>query len=324
LRLAPFALGSFCFFALEAFAFANPTAQDKAQAETFFRAGRALIANGQIAEACEKFAESQRLDPAPGTLLNLGLCHEREGKTASAWAELTEVAEQPGDDPNRGAFARTRAAEIEKRLSYVRVTVEAPAATQTLFLDGKELGRTGWGTGLPVDPGNHVIEAKAAGFTPWKTTVQVAAGTKTLSIAVPRLNAEQVAPPIHESPKSSPVVVPPKESPRATPVAAWVTLGAGVVGLGIGTVFGIQTLSSKSDADALCPTNRCASDARVRELDSSARSSATISTVAFVLGAAGVGIGTVWLLLERAPKSSTSVAWALTPTPQSLSVTGAF
>ena len=322
MRLAPFALGSFCFFVLEAAAFANPTAQDRAQAETFFRAGRALIANGQIAEACEKFAESQRLDPAPGTLLNLGLCHEREGKTASAWAELTEVAEQPGDDPNRGAFARTRAAEIEKRLSYVRVTVEAPAAAQTLFLDGKELGRTGWGTGLPVDPGDHVVEAKAAGFAPWKTTVHVASGMGTLSIAVPRLNAEQVAPANHESPKNSPVV-PPKESPRATPVAAWVSLGVGVVGLGIGSVFGIQTLSSKSDADALCPTNRCASDARVRELDSSARSSATISTVAFVVGAAGVGLGTVWLLLGRAPKSST-VAWALTPTPQSLSVRGAF
>lgn len=250
--------------------------------------------------------------------MNLGLCHEREGKTASAWAELTEVAEQPGDDPNRGAFARTRATELEKKLSYVRVMVDGPVAAQTLFLDGKELGRTGWGSGLPVDPGDHVVEAKAAGFTPWKTTLHVTPGAGTVSVAVPRLVAEQV----HEAPKSPGTST--KEAPRTTPIAGWVTLGVGVVGLGIGTVFGLQTLSSKSDADALCPTNRCASDARVRELDSSARSSATISTVAFVVGAAGVGIGTVWLLLGRAPKSGTSVGWTVTPTPRSLSVTGAF
>src|SRR5579883_1765226 len=66
-------------------------ASNKAAAEALFRDGRALYDQGKYPQACAKFAESQRLDPAPGTLLNLGGCYEKNGQTASAWATFKEA-----------------------------------------------------------------------------------------------------------------------------------------------------------------------------------------------------------------------------------------
>src|SRR5260370_9884027 len=65
--------------------------RDPIAAETLFERGKRLIEQGRTAEACAAFAESERLDPAGGTLLRLALCREAEGKLASAWLAFTEV-----------------------------------------------------------------------------------------------------------------------------------------------------------------------------------------------------------------------------------------
>ena len=59
-----------------------PLGNDRVAAEALFDEGRNLVAAGKIAEACPKFADSQRLDPSPSTLLNLASCWEKLGRTA--------------------------------------------------------------------------------------------------------------------------------------------------------------------------------------------------------------------------------------------------
>src|SRR6476619_3478469 len=68
------------------------SAGDKALAESLFDAGRQLMQAGDFQQACPKFAESQRQDPSPGTLINLAKCYEGLGRTASAWADDKEAA----------------------------------------------------------------------------------------------------------------------------------------------------------------------------------------------------------------------------------------
>ena len=97
-----------CVFALVTPCVANA---QQALAESLFQQARDLLEQGKVAEACPKFAESQRLDPATGTLLGLALCHEQEGKLASAWAEFVEaqgMAKRDGQQ-KRQQFAKQKA-----------------------------------------------------------------------------------------------------------------------------------------------------------------------------------------------------------------------
>ena len=126
-------------------ALAGPSASARALATQLFDQARALLADGNAALACPRFAESQRLDPSPGTLLNLANCHEVEGKTASAWTELNEalaVAEREGQT-ERAAFAQQHIAALVPRLSRLVVVLppELGAVDVELTRDGTTLAR---------------------------------------------------------------------------------------------------------------------------------------------------------------------------------------
>ena len=92
-------LSSFSYVAL-APTVARAQVVDAAAADALFQKGREAADKGDFATAAAKFAESQRLDPAPGTLLNLADCEEHLGQTASAWEHYKRAAEtmNAGDD----------------------------------------------------------------------------------------------------------------------------------------------------------------------------------------------------------------------------------
>src|SRR5690606_38490038 len=112
-----------------------------ALAESLFQQGRELLVQGKTAEACPKFAESHRIEPATGTLLGLAMCHEQEGKLATAWAEYTEVAAAARRDgqEDRVQFAENKAKELGERLSTLTIQVPEQVAT----IDGLEVKRNG-------------------------------------------------------------------------------------------------------------------------------------------------------------------------------------
>src|SRR5437868_1261848 len=68
------------------------SAGDKATSEALFSDGRKLMADKKYGEACPKFEASLKLDPGLGAMLNLADCYEKNGQTASAWAEFREAS----------------------------------------------------------------------------------------------------------------------------------------------------------------------------------------------------------------------------------------
>src|SRR5262249_15720737 len=140
---------------------ANPN--DVTLAQSLFEEARKLMAQKRYAEACPKLAESQRLDPGGGTLLNLAACHEGEGKTATAWTDYNEALSLARRDnrKEREARARERIAALAPRLPHLTVKVAAAGSDVKVMVDGTDLGRAAWGTRTAMDPGTHVVVATA-------------------------------------------------------------------------------------------------------------------------------------------------------------------
>jgi hypothetical protein len=281
---------------------AEPSETDKGLSQSLFEQAKALMDSRNFAQACPKFEESQRLDPGGGTLLNLALCHESEGKIATAWSEFKEalsVAKRDGRE-ERVAAAAEHIAALEPKLPWVTLSVTAPAEGQVVLLDGAPIGAAAWGAPVAVNPGRHTLSSTAPGRIAWDGSITLAAGQK-ITATVPPL-VSNWAPRAGSAPRPAPELVPPKPSATRAPssegfprkggnsAVGWVIGGAGVVSIGAGAFFGLRTLAKKRRSDRRCPTDTTCSDEGV-DLNSEAVTSAWLSNVGFGLGLAGVGVG---------------------------------
>lgn len=287
----------------------------KAAADALFKEARQLMTSERYAEACPKFAESQRLDPAAGTLLNLADCFEKNGQTASAWATFGEAsrAAELRKRADWKATADSRIRALEPTLSFLFVNVDPETArlpNLVIVRDGLEVRRAQWGTAIPIDPGAHEVIARAPQHGEWRTTVKLKNAGDRQTIQVPAL------PPLTVSRENAEVTPPspPPPSPRRSSgltTLGVVSLGAGVVGLGTGVVFGLLASNKASKVDTLCPSTPC-SDTAGLEANDAAHTYATISTVGVVAGGALSVLGVV-LLLWPSPSSSPSARMVVVP-----------
>jgi hypothetical protein len=169
------------FSALVLFLAMPARADDKAQAEALFVAGREAMAAGKYADACPKFEASNKLDAATGTQLNLANCYEKAGQTASAWALYTSIAAAASD--TRAAFARQHASALLPTLS--KLTVRAPNTPNLrVTRDGTVVDGAMMGIAIPVDPGHHVVEAAISGRVVFHREVDVPAAGALATVVV--------------------------------------------------------------------------------------------------------------------------------------------
>jgi hypothetical protein len=293
---------------------ASAQSADTVTAEALFQEGRSLLDAGNYREACVKLAESHRLDPATGTLLALAVCHEQEGKLASAWAEFTEAlgrAKEQGR-ADREQVARERAEALRPRLSTLHIEVSSEALRTSgleIRRDGIVLGGGAFNLDVPIDGGEHVIEATAPGKTPWRQVVTIGPERHKARVSVPVLVS--VASPATAQPAPAPTAA---EGEKPWGTLAWVgvgTAGAGVVALGVGGVFLAQALGKKSDSEADCDGNECGPDGLEQRED--AVSAGNVATGFGIAGFALVGTGAILFLVgssggaESAPGADASL-----------------
>jgi hypothetical protein len=268
------------------------------------------MAEGQLAEGCAKLEQSQRADPQIGTLLNVAVCHEQMGRTASAWVEFLDAEAQAtrAEQAERAAFAREGAQRLEGQLSKLVLRTDQKTRGLTIVLDGKPFDSSMLNTPLPVDPGKHELEASAPGKKTLHLTLAIATGPAEIPCDIPTL--EDLPPPVVTpapvpvaQPAPAPAAAPPPPPPEpqaepesgGVPTWAWISLGVGMAGIVTGTVTGSMALSKATELKAACgPEKVCPAD-QGDSLDS-ALMLADISTASFIVGAVGSAIGITGIL----------------------------
>ena len=293
-------------------------AQDTTRADETFHAGRELMKDGKFADACPKFEESQRADPASGTLLALAYCQELSGLLASSYANYLAAADLAAKEgqAERQKAAGERAEGLSKRISTLTILVPAALSQRAglkVLRDGIEIDRTAYNVRIPLNGGTHAIEVAAPGRERWAgvVTLQTEADHKTLQLPV--LEPEPSSFIEMSGPRPTPVYARGSvESPAVRRMRqASVGLGlASAVGVGLGVTFGLAAKSRNdaSNRDGHCDATGC--DAYGAGRREAALDAARVSTWSFV-AAGALGAGAIILYFKAENTSSTQLATSL-------------
>ncbi|MGE5183227.1 MAG: hypothetical protein ACM31C_14255 [Acidobacteriota bacterium] len=173
-----------------------------AQAEVLFRRGRELMSAGQIAEACAAFEESQKLEAATTTLLNLAACREKHGQLATAWGLFLDAERQTRaatDDVGRQLHhtAADHARKLEPRLS--KLTIHVPDSLRgditDIRRDGAAIDPVVWNIALPIDGGTYHVVVRMRGAPDVSLAVTVANEGDAKTVEVPQPQGARPAEP---------------------------------------------------------------------------------------------------------------------------------
>lgn len=315
------------------------TEEERAGARAVAMEGAQAFQDGKWQEALDRFGRAESLVHAPPHVLYMARCHEKLGQLVQARELFLQIIREKllPSAPDAFLQAQRDAAKsldaIEPRLARLTVRVEGPSGlNSTVTMDGKPVSQALVGVPRPVDPGQHLLQAKASGYESKIEKAELAEGA-SLSVT---LKLEPVAgtttPSVPGTPAQVGVGKPSSQlgtaesersssgsdSGKAMRIGSYAALGVGVVGAAVGTAFVLSSRSKRSEADSLDTAFRsdCGSAclrtdpraSRIDGLDSDARSAATLGVVGMVVGGVGLATGVTLFVLSRHPaKEGSSV-----------------
>jgi hypothetical protein len=248
------------------------------RATQLFLSGEKKFDGGDYTGACNDFAESLKLGPKLGTLLNLALCHETVGKLVTAWSEFSHGAAWASQNNQRDRleFATAHIRTLEPKLPRIVLQLPSDRALESLDLDGEPVPEQRWYLPLYLDAGEHHIAATAPGKMRTSVVFRVTNSPTDQLVLIPNLADDERIQAAKE----------PKVDPLRRPLGL-AGLGLGIGGFALGTTFGVL--------------------AATRDTASASKTDATVATLSFV-GGAVFGIVGAWLLWTGTPATTPAAA----------------
>jgi hypothetical protein len=266
------------------------------RAEELFQRARKLMGENDFATACPLLEEAYDLDHGGGTLLALAICHEGAGKPATALREFKEslkiaVRTQRSD---RVMLAESHVQELESKVPRIKVKLPSPEPRGfAVSIDGEVVEHASLVAGVPVDPGEHTLVARATGEKSWTRTLLV---SSSVVVEIPGFRR---ASPARSKPTSSDKL---SMTPAPSRALGWVLGGVAVAGLATGGVFGALAFDANDRSQNECKNDVCTQ--KGVDLNEDARRNALVSNVGFVVG--GVALAGSLYFFLRSPGGPTS------------------
>lgn len=293
------------------------------EARAHFSAGVNLLQDpdgARYEEAYREFKVAYATSPSWKILGNLGLSAmklERDSEAIDAIKKYLAEGGKRIDAEERAQFQRDLST-LESGVAQLMLQTEPPGAIiedERRPASGQSIQNSYSGNGplqIGVRPGRHRFTAKLAGRVDavWEVELsprQQASHTFTLTEAAV---AAPVAP-APAAPAPAPAVAADTGSAKSgngMRTGAYVAFGVGVVGLGVGTIFGLKAKGNYRDANDItndnCPSSGpCELPAPLFDkrqgLGKDGDSAKTLSIVGFALGGVGLAAGVTLFVLSN-------------------------
>jgi hypothetical protein len=288
----------------------SKSAIDRARAQ--FQQGLALETAGDWTGALDLFQQVALVKLTPQVRFHIGLCEEHLGHLVAALGDY-ELAAHEADQAKVvevSAQVASRRDGLRARIPQLTIVRGGGAEAALVSLDGVSLGAASVAVKLPIDPGPHTVEARASGFKPFRTTVDVAEKeSKSVELTLEPLAAAASGPDTTATAsKSTSTVDSAREEPAPSNVVPLVIGGAGVASVGAGVVFLLLRQHAITTLDSECtlpPGHQCPPSAQPTY--DQGKTYTLLANVTLGAGVAAIGVGTVLFLTQKKPKSTASV-----------------
>ena len=278
-------------------AYAQPSPAEKETARSLMIEGRARRDRKDVKGSLESFQAADAIMHVPTTGFEVARAQVALGQLVEARDTLRRVLRiaAKSDDPRPFAEARASAQQLDDELAeripslHVVVSGAPEGASASAQIDAMNVPAEAMSVPIRLNPGHHTITVTAGGATGHGEVVLDERATKTVTIELPAsAPADPAATPIAESPATD-------AHPHTMRTLAYVGFGVAIAGAAAGTITGLMSLSKTSSVKQSCDGNACPGSVQ-SDLDT-AKSTATVSTIAFVVAGAGLGVGLTALII---------------------------
>jgi hypothetical protein len=260
-------------------------------------AGLEAMLAGDPAAGCPKIARSFEMEPLAGALFTLAECEAKWGKSGSAlhrYERYLEMlsrmsAEERSRSEERRVTAQRQIETLRAQLASLEIALPDDGGEGELRIDDEVVPKARRQGAVYVKAGRRVLSYVTADGREHRQTVTVAAGERR------RVELEADMPPAAAAEAESPGEADAPGDDGATQrTIAYVVGGLGLVGVVVGAVTGGLALGEGSTVADACVDSVCSAEGK--DAADAGQTLADISTVTFIVGAVGIGVGaTLWL-----------------------------
>jgi hypothetical protein len=297
--------------------------------------GREAFNAGDYETALALFRRAYTLYPAPTVVLYEARTLDKMGlmlEALEAYERTTQLplpTDAPGQFAEAVAAARQEERALRARVPTLTLRVDGVSANDPnlkVSINGRAIGAAQLGQAQSLNPGTYRITGSIGGDRSDTAEVVLAdsqRATVTLELAAPSLSPPA---PVIRSVEPQSVEPVSASSGDSLRLAAYISGGVGLAGIGAGIVTGLMSVSDHSKAEELCgPEHVCLEETDGPEAVESFKSMRTVSTIFYGVGAVGVAAGVVfWLVAPDSPDTSQGGALRPWVEGQTLGVQGAF